>query len=300
MPMLRRSRKRRPAKTRTKSSLALPKLRFNGLLVHRAVAAVLALAALVGLVIGWMLGVPRLQALASERALATESQESTSMLVRFTDLPRWVKPELRGMLAETARQQISGDPLARHDLINARQALLETGWFDQVEQVRRAGRNEIEVRGTLVDPFAYVRDGQADHLVDRTGRLLPHQVPAGGGRLTVITGVHFPRPPRAMIIWDGEDLTAGLRVLRLLETRAWRDQIVSIDVAEYLRHERLRLLTNRGTTIVWGRAPGAERTGEVAAAQKLAYLDFSYESFGHVDRNCPRELDITGDIVVGR
>ena len=62
----------------------------------------------------------------------------------------------------------------------------------------------------------------------------------------------------------------------------------------------LRLLTDRGCAIIWGRAPGDESAGEVPAERKVSYLDYHHEQYGHIDRGFSRELDIRGDVVIGR
>jgi hypothetical protein len=38
----------------------------------------------------------------------------------------------------------------------------------------------------------------------------------------------------------------------------------------------------------------------VSAEQKLSYLDYHNEHYGHIDRGFLREIDITGDVVIGR
>ena len=72
-----------------------------------------------------------------------------------------------------------------------------------------------------------------------------------------------------------------------------------IDVTRHWRDGSIRLVTDRGCTILWGRAPGEEQGGNVPASQKLSYLDYHHEEYGHIDRGL-QELDITGDVVVGK
>ncbi len=62
----------------------------------------------------------------------------------------------------------------------------------------------------------------------------------------------------------------------------------------------MRLTTDRGCTIIWGRAPGEEHGREVSARRKLDYLDYHHNQYGHIDRGFPRTVDITGDVVIGR
>jgi hypothetical protein len=76
--------------------------------------------------------------------------------------------------------------------------------------------------------------------------------------------------------------------------------VAEIDVSSYLNRDSIRLITDRGCVILWGRAPGEERGGEVSAEQKLSYLDYHHEHYGHIDRGFLQEIDITGDVVIGR
>ena len=139
----------------------------------------------------------------------------------------------------------------------ARVALLATGWFDDVIQVRRVNAGVIEVTTTFVHPAAVIRDADGDHLVDAAGRLLPRSYPHGGAiHPLVITGVHYDRPQRPGAAWEGADLTAALRLLRLVDSRDWRAQIAEIDATRYLAEETLVIRTDRGARIIWGSAPG--------------------------------------------
>jgi hypothetical protein len=38
----------------------------------------------------------------------------------------------------------------------------------------------------------------------------------------------------------------------------------------------------------------------VSAEQKLSYLDYHHQHYGHIDRGFLQEIDITGDVVIGR
>jgi hypothetical protein len=95
-------------------------------------------------------------------------------------------------------------------------------------------------------------------------------------------------------------VTAALKVLHLIHGRPWRSQVAEIDVASYLGRSSIRMITDRGCVVLWGRSPDDEQGGEVSAEQKLSYLDYHHEHYGHIDRGFLQELDITGDVVIGR
>ena len=240
---------------------------------------------------------PRLEAYTSVRQSAGEVQ------IRFVDPPVWVEGDLESALLAVAGKWIAADPLQRDGLVAARDALLATGWFDGVQQVRRVDPRLVEIDAVFVRPFAVIRDdaGGREYLVDPRGRLLPKSFPAGGASgFTRIVGVRFAPPQQRGQVWPGADVTAALKILHLIHDRPWRTQVAEIDVAALSRSATIRLRTARDCVILWGRPPGEESGSEVPALRKLSYLDYHYEQYGHIDRGFLRELDITGDVVVGR
>jgi hypothetical protein len=249
------------------------------------------------LVVAWALGVPRLEAYASDR------QALGPVEVRLLNAPPWMSGDLKASLILTAEEVIDPDPRNRQGLVVAREALLATGWFDEIPQVRRVNRELVEIDARFAHPFAVVRDpdGTADFLVDPRGKLLPRAFPAGRAEhFTAIVGVGFNRPAGPGQVWQGTDVAAALDILQLISRRPWRGQVAEIDMSSYLDRDAIRLVTDRGCVILWGRAPGEERGGEVSAEQKLSYLDYHQEHYGHIDRGFLQEIDITGDVVIGR
>ena len=262
--------------------------RVDSTTLRRAGRATAWMAVLGAGVVAWAVGVPALEA----RAMARESGEDVR--VRFLDAPAWMNGDLEAHLVLTARQQLRSDPLQRVDLADARTALLATGWFIDVRQVRRVTSALVEIDAEFVQPYAMVRDFEGDHLIDPNGRLLPRSTPVGqSGRFIVIRGVSEPRPRRAGQLWTGDDITAALRLKRLIDTRPWSHQVVGIDTGGFADRRQLRLVTDKGHRIVWGRPPGEETAGEVDTDRKVYYLDYPFEHFGHIDGGYEGNLDIT-------
>lgn len=266
--------------------------------VLTAASSLLTVGALIG---AWILGVPRLEAYASRH------QEAGAADVRFVDPPAWVKGELKSTLLSTASRCLHGDAMGREGLMAAREALLATGWFDEISQVRRVGTGVLEITARFARPFAVIREDAGpstpitDYLIDTRGRLLPRSFAAGGaGQFTAIVGARFGRPARPGQPWEGTDVVGALRLLNLIQGRPWRNQVAEIDVADLGEESSIRLTTDRGCTIIWGRAPGEEHGREVSARRKLDYLDYHHNQYGHIDRGFPRTVDITGDVVIGR
>jgi hypothetical protein len=245
----------------------------------------------IALVVGWIVGVPRL-----EHSVAASARSDVAT-VEFIDLPVWVEGDLLAMLETTAVAHVSGDPLDRSDLARVREALLDTAWFDDIRQVRRTRADRLVVDAAFVRPFAVIRDETGDHLVDRTGTLLPMSYPVNADdaarasvRRFVITGVHFDRPARPGRSWEGDDVTASLRLLRLIDTRPWFSQVAALDAGRYLADGTLVIVTDIGARITWGSAPGEEPPGEVPSEGKIAYLDTAWEQFERIDRGHDGEL----------
>ncbi|MHC5004599.1 MAG: hypothetical protein ACYTJ0_15915 [Planctomycetota bacterium] len=284
--------KRRKTAKRTRAKRSAPRLQFLREIDwerSRRIGVTAGWLGLAGVVIwGWAAGVPGL------RAYASAAEPDVTVELRFVDPPVWMNGDLEIHLALTGRQHLGPDPLDRSSLDAARRALLQTGWFDEVLQVRRVRRDLVEVQARFVQPYVVIRDGRGDHLVDPAGRLLPMSVPIGhASQFVVIEGARYPRPPRAGELWEGADVTAALRLKRILVQRPWHDQVTGIDVSRYHDELTLYLTTRWGHRIRWGRAPGDEQAGEVTMERKLAYLDHLDEHYGRVDGGHVGEVDIT-------
>jgi hypothetical protein len=237
--------------------------------------------------IAW--GVPRLSVYANTRAAPR------TMQVKFDQAPAWLRGDLLTTLQLTVATQLGTDPFNQNDLAAARHALLETGWFQTIDQVRRRRPDVIEVDAVFVHPFAVVRSGPFDYLVDPTAHLLPRSYPAGEAhpKFVTIIGTHFDRPTRPGIQWPGADVAAALSLLHLLDQRPWRNQLAEVDVSRYLTDQEIEIVTDRGCRLRWGSAPGEEISLEAMADLKLRYLDEHYELSHRIDRGHVGTLDLT-------
>jgi hypothetical protein len=240
------------------------------------------------LIAAWWLGVPRLRQYAARRAAPLP------VTVRFVDAPAWTQGELESQLALAGSALLGSNPLLREDLVAAREALLRTGWFDDIQQIRRVRRDLVEIDARFVVPYALVRDRDGDHLVDPSGTLLPRSVSSGeSDLLKVVVGAFYPRPEHPGAQWKGADVSAALQVLRIVEAAGWRDQVTGIDVSRFHEDQVLELHTRWGHPILWGSEPGRERGGEVTVQRKLSYLDHLDEHFGRIDGGHDGPIDIT-------
>ncbi len=248
---------------------------------------------LIGSALALGMGVPAL------RHQAMSNRVDGTLGVVFNDQPSWMTDAELMPLATEAAKHVTGSPMDRAGLAQAREALMATGWFEEVHQVRRSGTSELTVDADWVTPFAVVRDDGYDYLVDLNGRLLPRcyrpgTAPRGFIR---IEGAVQPRPKTYGTRWGGDDVKAALAVARLIEDRPWRSQVAWIDLSETARDGCIRLKTSRDVTLRWGRAPGQEGAAEVPARQKLDYLGWLFDHQGRIDAGCEQQLDLMNDYV---
>lgn len=263
--------------------------------VRRSSVALLWLMLVAALVAGWSLGVPRLS------AYAVAAPTPGPLAVTFRDMPEWLSGDPSIDLELLVRECVSDNPLDRQSLVRAREALLCTGWFDSIAQVRRTDVDSVEVVGTFAEPAALVRSGDRDWLVDAQGRLLPMSWDAGAGpALAVITNVRAGPPRLTADQWSGNDLSAALAVLAVIDRQPWARQVQAVDVASFGSDRSVNLITDRSTVIRWGRAPGSEKAAEVSAAMKLDFLAHHVQRYGHIDGGLDGVLDVTQDVAVVR
>lgn len=268
--------------------------KLNAQSLHRMGMGMAWTAAVVAIIGTWMLGVPRLQAFASQE------RYSGSVNVRFVDPPRWFNGSLAQHLLQTAEMNLDGDPMRRDDLVACREALLATGWFESIAQVRRVAPDQVEIEAQFARPYAVVRDDDGDHLVDVVGRLLPLKYDLGARtNFIAITGAHFKRPQQCGEVWEGADIIAALRLLNVIDQQPWRNQVTHVDVTNHVNGEPIRLRTDKDSAIIWGNAPGEEAALEVLADGKLKRLNFLFKTYGRVDAGeTGGELDITNEKAV--
>jgi hypothetical protein len=263
-------------------------VRIAGLCVGWALVAATAVWAF-----GWWVPGLRHQAAAAMREGRIE--------VIFSDAPRWMTAADIAPLQELVLREAGRGAYDQIGCAQARTALLESGWFSDVAQVRRTGTGDIVIDATFAVPFALVVDSTGEHLIDVDGRLLPRSyVPGTSPAFPRIVGASVARPARPGQAWTGADIAAGMALARIVESQRWRGQVVGIDVSAFRDRHVMDLLTDNGCRIVWGRAPGEEAAAEVPAAQKLKYLAYLHEASGRVDAGCATQLDLSVDYVGSR
>lgn len=230
------------------------------------------------LVLGLFMGVPAM------RRAAAAAAPPTDVRVAFLAPPAWMVGDLALHLEELAAGEIIGNALDREDLLAARAALLESGWFTDILQVRRVSPELVEIDAQFVEPYAAVRDFDGDHLVDPSGRLLPHSTPVGQApQFIAVEGAYYQRPEAIGMQWEGADITAALRLVQLVNGYEWHSQVAAIDVSNYMQTGQLAIITDRGSRLTWGSAPGDEPAHEASTEIKVEYLGYPFATYGHID-----------------
>lgn len=222
----------------------------------------------------------------------------------------WLPESTRREITAAASTKLSSDPFARESLDAARDALARTGWFTQPPTVHRKAGNEVVIEAEWRTPRAVVRWRGRDYLVAAGGELLKIEYPAGGAGPTmqVIEGTPSGPPTRTGPgnieelaygePWNGGDVQAALALLRTLETRffgtgVW-GQVAGVDVSRHQQAGVLALVTDTGSRVVWGGAPGVVVPGEQSTEQKLARLArLAKGPTGRIDAN-ERLVEIHG------
>ena len=284
------------AKRRSKSSRASTPLSERWTRLKPTLVAAAWTTTLIAAALALGMGVPVL------RADALKRRPEGPISVTFSERPAWMTDGEIGPIADLVAEQIAGSPMDRNGLERAREALASTGWFEEIRQVRRSGNDQIFVEGDWAVPFAVVREGGYDHLVDMRGRLLPRCYRPGTAPrgLLHIEGARQPRPQAYGTPWPGDDMAAAMSLARLVAETPWRAQIAWIDLGDTAQDGCLRLKTTRGCTVKWGRAPGREGAAEVPSKQKLEYLGWLHDHSGRIDAGCEDQLDLLTDYVGSR
>ncbi|TWT45351.1 hypothetical protein RAS1_17740 [Phycisphaerae bacterium RAS1] len=226
-------------------------------------------------------------------SLATQGGEDWR--VEWENPPAWADASVRdlvtaqvGAVAGVGR----GDP--RLCALVAEQ-LKSSPWIAEVQRISKRADGVVRVRATMRPRLADAKGlaiyrGRA-YRIDDTGVRLPDECDLAdldrSRTWILIQGIQAP-PPEIGEVWRGDDLQAGIKLVRFLNSRSspLLPSIRAIDVGNYDWKEdrfggRLRLMTLHPRTIIhWGQPPGEEYDMESPADQKLQWLVRIFEKHG--------------------
>ena len=227
--------------------------------------------------------------------------------VVLVNRPPWMSDFLAEQIIAAVRPVGTHSAFDHQMLVDVDAMLRTNPWIREVRRVRRAydkkPADTIEIDCEYRAPIALVHWRDYYWLVDGDGVKLPEQYTAeqlprivmGPNRrlnIRVVEGVRQP-PVESGDKWPGEDLAAGLDLVKLLHGQPYAEEVVKVDVSNYggrnsNKEAQLTLVTRYGTEIRWGRPVNSKDFFiEVPPNQKLAYLRQVYEQFRRVDGNRP-------------
>lgn len=175
------------------------------------------------------------------------------------------------------------------------QRVMDSPWVERVERVAKQADGTVRVRAEFREPVAFVVHQRWAYLVDEAGHWLgPRSNPdfVRPDQWYVIIGAEHAAPSEAGERWIGNDVAAGLQLVRYLRAAEaqrhlnFRDAIRSVDVANYNLEEnafdgRLRIQTVYPYCYIrWGEPPGEEYPIETRASRKLDMLRSLYADRG--------------------
>ena len=221
-----------------------------------------------------------------ERVLVDRFTPTLTLVDLPPELADLTEQDLYAGVADLLEREWTDDQLCRD--MAAR--LAEAGWVAEVHFVRRTAEARFEASCAYRLPYAMVQQEDEFLLVDEAGVRLPG-VYRYDPAWQLVQGVAHPAPAPGTR-WDGEDLQAGLAVIRALEPEPFAGQVTAVLVGNFggradPRSGHLELATDRaGGRIRWGSAPGQELE-ENLTGQKLAILRENHRRTGRVDAGHP-------------
>jgi hypothetical protein len=231
----------------------------------------------------------------------------TAPRVVLADRPYWMSPALAQQIIDSVRPIGVHSVFDQQLLIDTAKVLQVNPWIAQVTQVRRAyvsgPGDTLEVDCVYRVPTALVQWQDRYWLIDAEGYKLPEEYtskqlpratvgPDGRLSLRVIQGVRHA-PAGSGQLWPGDDVAAGLELVKLLAGRPFAEELPMVDVSNFggrrdSQAAQLVLITRYGTQIRWGRPPSAkDYFVEVAAGQKLQSLADIFQQMRRVDGGQP-------------
>ncbi len=195
-----------------------------------------------------------------------------------------------------ARAIEGGSALSNAPLREAVLTLQRTGWVEGVPEARWTSEGTIVLDAHWRIPGAVVRVGQREVLIDWDRHVLPLDYAIGQSNQRYFLNVDAPLP-RVGEQWVGTDLQDGMALLRELRKHGLLEQVDGFDLGSGSTSGTIKIITNRGTHVVWGAGPGRERPGEQVSSVKIERLSEIHKRAGLLDGGVGY-IDIRGDDIM--
>lgn len=174
-------------------------------------------------------------------------------------------------------------------------------WVAKVVRVQKSFPAAIVVELEYRRPAAIVETANGKVVVDRDGTLLPSAGLLNHPEMEypVIAALDLKPSVQVGQTWEEPAIIAAARTASLLQEK-WaalklNEILIPKDRDSQLKWDEvsLELVTNGGSKIFWGRAPGSDHPGELDSSQKVRRLENYLTEFGdYVRPNGPYEIDI--------
>jgi len=219
------------------------------------------------------------------------------------DRPAWMSEGLAQRILDSAQPRGTRSALDHQLVKDVADVLQFNPWVRHVNKVRRlftkSPGDTVEVDCDYRAPMALVPYRNQYILVDADGYKLPERFPAaqpprimfgpdGNLNLRIIQGVAAMPPFPDGQKWVGDDLQAGLDLVKLLYAKPFAEEIHRVNVANFRgrqkpREAQLVLITKYGSEIRWGAPVRSTPNFELPPAEKLHRLAVIYARFHRID-----------------
>jgi len=250
------------------------------------------------IVIAWILSIGGLVTLTamSVPKLRAMRISAADVTVKFQDPPIWLDDSLLLELQDIVRIQLATTPIGREGLIEAAHALRATGWFSEITQVQWVSSFQADVEANFLIPYAKVHDEDGVVFIDTQARKLPSRIGAivkPMYHFITLIEPNYPRPQRPGLQWNGEDVMAGLKLLKMIYGSPWATQVQSINLTNWSSDQTMIIVTDMPSQLYWGSAPGEEHGLEALAHEKIERLNWVFTKFGRIDKGTTSDFDLT-------
>ncbi|MGV6814724.1 MAG: hypothetical protein ACWA5W_06930 [Phycisphaerales bacterium] len=251
-----------------------------------------------GVFVGAAMGLGELDRKASAYVVRGNPQVEIDWPMGETDQP-WLPLSERDRLESLlTRAAGGGQGLSQAPLAEVGYALMKSGWVDGTPTVRWTGDGRIVVDADWRVPAGAVRVGTREVLIDWKGVVLPLDYAIGESNQRFFINVDAAMPEEGKP-WLGTDLQDGLALLELLSDEGLLEQVEGFDLGEGPDSGTIKIITVRGSEVIWGAGPGRIRPGEVPTSQKVDRLRMLYGETGLIDAGW-ESVDIRGDDILSR
>lgn len=257
--------------------------------------------ALLGLAIAGGVGFYHLQHFVEQRAAFVPDPPRVVLVNR----PAWMSDDVADQIIAAAKPPTAASVFDQKLLVDTAEILRHNAWVRNVRQVRRGflhGPGDVlEIDCDYRAPIALIHWKDYYWLVDGDGNALPEQYTAGqlprimygsDGQvnLRIIEGASQD-PPETGRHWAGDDVAAGLDLVKLLYGKPCAQEVSAVDVSNVggrrdAKEAHLVLWTVHQTQIRWGRPINAKDFFvEISPAQKLEHMEQLVQRYHRLDAN---------------